>query len=268
MKAATKEKVSTVSDERKEELRDEWEDLAAQEQQEMDTLAEASRSMVEAQVNLIRIQVEKGLVIQELMEGESAPPQALELTPNMADEAMNALKAEFAKGTNNAKKAGYVVQEGMDFAALEAKLRADENKDKLASLYRMVQAGSCPAVVCQENGRFCIAETFGQTLPKRANCVYNRKAQKQVGRENCNGNAVHQARAMGIPLMERRIASAHLAAFPDRNQYCYDYIQATEGERESGSAPCVVRDGGGAGVPLRCARGHYGNRGWRGALWV
>jgi len=268
MKAATEVKTptSTVSvDEGKEELRNEWDDLDEQERTEMTAIAEATRSIEQATVNLTRIQEEKRTLVQELMDGESALQSPLELTSEMANDAISALKAEFHRSADDAKKEGYVAQKGLNFAAVEAKLRA--NKNALASLYRMVQAGSRPAVVCEENGKFCIAETFGQTLSERSNCVYDRKAQRKVGHENCNGNAVDQARAMGISLMDRHIANAHLTAFPDSDQYCYDYIQATDGERESGRAPCVCRGGGRAGVDRDGARDRRGSRGWRGALW-
>ncbi len=260
---ATEEKVTTpaISDERKEEIRDAILDLDEKERGAMEALEEA-------QEELARVQEEKRLLMQELLESGAAMPEPLELTPEMADEAIAALKAEFDKGAEGAQKDGYIVQEGMDFAAVETKLRAEGNEAALVSLYRMVQAGSRPAVVCEEGGRFCIAETFGQTLSERANCVYDRKAQKQIGRETCNGNAVDQSQKMGVPLMERRIAEAHMTAFPDSAQYCYDYIQATEDERESGNAPCACRNYGEAFVRLRYAHYRFGDRGWRGALWV
>src|SRR3989338_1179688 len=223
MKAATEEKVTdtspAVSDDRKEKIRDELSDLDEQERKAMEALGEA-------QEELARIQEEKRMLMQELLDGVFVQPDAVELTPEMADEEIAALKTEFDKGVKGAREVGYFAQDGMDFAAVEAKLRSKENEEKLKAVYRMVKAGSRPAVVCEENGRFCVAETFGQTLPERANCVYDRKAERQVGRENCNGSAVTQSQKMGVPLMERRIAEAHMAGFPDINQYCYDYIQA------------------------------------------
>ena len=269
MEAVTDEvKTPTLSHERKEELRDELDDLVQRKTEELSAIAEGTSSINEATANLERIQEEERVILQELMDDESISQEPIELTPEMADEAINAIKAEFDKGADGAKEAGYVVQEGLDFAAVEAKLREEGNEEALTSLYRMVQAGSRPAVVCEEDGRFCILETFGQILEQRANCVYDRKAERQVGRENCNGNAVTQAKAMGVPLAERRIANAHLTAFPDSDQYCYDYIQATEDERKRGRAPCACRRRGGAGVGLRGARSPGVDRGWRGALWV
>ena len=259
MEATTGEKtaVPVVSGKSKEELREKLRKLEEQETSAQDVLAgiqEEKRSTQEELYNLL--------------DSESTQPDALELTPEMADEAIAILKAEFDKGAKGAQEAGYVVQDGMDFAAVEAKLRAVENEEKLKAVYRMVNAGSRPAVVCEEDGCFCIAETFGQTLSDRANCVYDRKAERQVGREKCNGNAVTQSQKMGVPLMERRIAEAHIAAFPDNDQYCYDYIQATADERERGGAPCVGRGGGDAGVFVADARFHGDFQGWRGALWV
>ncbi|MCA9370407.1 MAG: DUF4256 domain-containing protein [Candidatus Peregrinibacteria bacterium] len=268
MKAATEAEAKVaddttppaVSDGRRDEIRDELSDLDEQERAAVEALGEA-------QEELARIQADKREVIDELL-GNSVQPDALELTPAMADEAINALRAEFDKGADETQKAGYRVQEGMDFAAVEAKLRATENEEQLKAVYRMVKAGSCPAVVCEEGGRYCIAETFGQILSERANCVYDRKAERQVGRENCNGNAVTQSQKMGVPLMERSIAKAHIVQFPDSNQHCYDYIQATAEERERGRAPCVYRYGGGAAVILGDAYGHGDYQGWRGALWI
>ncbi|MFA5799973.1 MAG: DUF4256 domain-containing protein [Candidatus Peribacteraceae bacterium] len=199
---------------------------------------------------------------------ESTALQSFEFTPKMADEAIAALRAEFDKGTQGAREAGYLIQEGIAFSVVEGKLRAAENKPVLVSLYRMVQAGSRPAVVCAENGRYCIAETFGRTLAARANCVYDKEAEDRVGRDNCNGNAVDQAKEMGVPLMERRIADAHLTRFQDADRYCHDYIQATEDERKDGNAPCVVRNDAWADVSLGSAHVHFGGLGWRGALWV
>lgn len=171
MKDATEEEVTapTVSDEPKKELRDKLLNLDEQESSAMETLRET-------QPELVRIQEEKRVLMQELLDGESVQPDHLELTSEMANEAITALKAKFDKGTEGAREAGYIVQEGMDFSVVEAKLRAEENEEKLKAVYRMVQAGSHPAVVCEEGGRFCIAETFGQTLPERANCVYDSKA--------------------------------------------------------------------------------------------
>lgn len=270
MQATTAEQipVPTVYDGQKEELRGELNSLAEEERQQMDVITEANSSIATAQANLTRIQEGRRKILQKLIGGEPAAPQPFELTPEMTNEAINALRAEFDKTPEEQAQAGYVVQEGISFTAVETKLRAAENKAALASLYRMVQAGSRPAVVCEEGGRYCIAETFGQTPKERVNCVYDRNAEWQVGRENCNGNAVDQARAMGIPLMERRIANTHLTVFPDKAQHCYDYIQATEDELERVLAPYVCRDRGGAGVSVDYALHHRGCRGWRGALWV
>lgn len=261
MNAATEANVAdntapAVSDER----RDKLSDLDEQERAAVEALGEA-------QAELARIQAEKRELIDELL-GDSVQPDALELTPAMADEAINALKAEFDKGADEAREAGYVVQEGMDFAAVEKKLRAEENEEQLKAVYRMVQAGSRPAVVCEENGRYCIAETFDQTLPERANCVYDRKAERQVGRENCNGNAVTQSQKMGVPLMESSIANAHIVKFPDTDQCCYDYIQATPEELVNNRAPYVGREYGIAIVRLRSTDFQDDYQGWRGALWV
>ncbi|NLG06960.1 DUF4256 family protein [Candidatus Peribacteria bacterium] len=267
MKAVAEEKVAdeatatpAISDERRDEIRDELSNLDEQERAAVEALGEA-------QAELARIQTERRELMDELL-GDAVQPDALELTPAMADGAINALKAEFDKGADETRKAGYRVQEGMDFAAVEAKLRATENEEQLKAVYRMVQAGSRPAVVCEEGGRYCIAETFGQTLSERANCVYDRKAERQVGRENCNGNAVTQSQKIGVPLMEGDIAKAHMVEFPDTDQYCYDYIQATPEERERGGAPCASRYSGGACVRVFNARNHGDFRGWRGALWV
>lgn len=263
MNTATEEKASTsaVSDMSKDERIDKLFDLNKQERQNMETIRKA-------QTELARIQEERRLIIiQVLLDGKPVMPEALELTPEMANETIAALKAEFDKGADSAKD-GYIVQEGMDFNAVETKLREEGNEASLASLHRMVKSGSRPAAVCAEGGRFCIAETFGQILPERANCVYDRKAEKKVGKENCNGNAVMQAQQMGVPLMERCIGEAHMAAFTDSNQYCDDYIQATEDERKGDLAPCVCRGGGRADVRRRAVRNRNVNRGWRGALWV
>jgi len=249
-----------VSDERREEIGDELADLDKQERVVVEALEEVKAEFA-------RIQTERRELIGELL-GNVAQPDALDMTPEMADEAIAALKSEFSKSADDRKKDGYTVQGGMDFAVIEAKLRAKENEAVLASLYRMVKADSRPTVVCEEGGRYCIAETFVQTLPDRANCVYDRKAEKQVGRENCNGNAVTQSQKMGVPLMERRIAEAHMARFPDSNQYCFDFIQATSEEREGGCAPFVCRGIGRTGVLLRDVPFPSGYRGWRGALWV
>ncbi len=217
---------------------------------------------------LVKIQKEKHSVIKELLDDTAIVPEPLELTPEMTDEAISALKAEFDKDADDVLEAGYIVQENIDFAALEAKLRAEENKAVLTSLYRMVQAGSCPAVVCEEGERFCIAETFVKTLPKRANCVYDRKAQIQVGCLNCNGNAVDQAKAIGIHLMEKRIADTYLVAFPqDTNQSCYDFLAPEVWQY--GIVPCLYRNGDhfsseSADFPCNCLP----DRGWRGTLWV
>lgn len=258
MEAATQEHVvaattPAISDERRDEIRDELSGLDAQERAAIEALGKA-------QEELARIQGEKRELMQELLDGESA----LELTPAMADEAIAALRQEFDRGADGAREEGYVVQEGMDFTAVEAKLRAEENAEKLKAVYRMVQAGSRPAVVCEEGGRYCIAETFGQTLPERANCVYDREAEEQVDQEKCNGNAVTQSQKMGVPLMERRVAQTHITGY----QYCSDFIQATQEERERGCAPFVDRDFGGVRVFVGSARGHCDGRGWRGALWV
>ena len=128
MKAAAEEKVITaaaVSDERKEEIRDEWGDLQEQERQAMEAVAEATHSVEAAQEELTRIQEEKRLLMQELLDGGAVTPETLELTPKMTDETIAALKAEFDKGADGARKAGYIVQEGIDFAAVEMKLRAE-----------------------------------------------------------------------------------------------------------------------------------------------
>jgi len=196
-----------------------------------------------------------------------------ELTPEMADQAITALRQEFDTGGVEQdgfivkKESGYRVQAGMDFGVIESTLRDANNTSALLSVYRMVEAGAQPAVVCSEGGRFCIAETFGQTLSDRANCVYDKAAEELVGRQRCNGNAVDQATKMGVRLMESDIATQNFVRLPDR-KYSFDYLQANKQERESGYAPCLCRGGGGADVGLYNAGYLLGGRGWRGALWV
>lgn len=274
MKTATKEKVAdeattpAISDQRKEEIRDELSHLDEQERRVTEELKEElAEAQENAEVELEKIRTERRKLIDELFE-DAVQPDALELTLAMANEAIAALELEFSKSADDRKNDGYTVQEGLVFAAVAAKLRVAENEEQLKAVYRMVKAGSRPAVVCKENGRFCIAETFDQTLSARANCVYDRKAERQVGRENCNGNAVTQSQRMGVPLMEIRIAKTHIVEFPNSDQYCYDYIQATPEQRKSGCAPCVFRGDGGADVDLGNARIRADNQGWRGAVWV
>ena len=259
--SVTDQATSAISDERKKALRDELEDLIQQKQQKIDTANEAM-----AAVECIKVREKE--IMEELLRNKSTEPDDLELTPAMVDETITILKAEFNKDPDDRKKAGYRVQEGINFSAVEKKLRAKENEEKLKAVYRMVQEGSCPAVVCEEDGMFCIAETFRETLPHRANCVYDREAEKQVGEKKCNGNAVDQARKRGVLLMQRRIAKDYIIEFPDRKQRCYDYIQATTKERESGDAPYVFRHGGLVSVVTSNARSHTDNRGWRGEIWV
>lgn len=203
---------------------------------------------------------------------EPTAPQTPELTPEMADRAIAALRAEFdGPGTEDREgylvKDGYRVQKGMNFVDVERTLQAPKNAAMLLAVSKMTK----PAVVCEQNGRYCIAETFGRTLPERANCVYDKAAEEAVAASGgrCNGNAVDQSRAMGIPLMEESIAKGHLAVpFSDTNQYCYDYLLASEQVRKGGCAPYLYRAGGWADVVLGVARGRDDYRGWRGALWV
>jgi hypothetical protein len=201
-----------------------------------------------------------------------------ELTPERVDAAIAALRSEFEKrrGTEDAdqdgyivKEGGYRVQKGLDFEEVERALRRRGNEDKLLAVCRMFEEGSKPAVLCKDNtGRFCIAETFGQTLPSRANCVYDRAAEESVGSDAHNGNAVDQAAALGVPLMTRDVAANHFTPFDGSGEYCFDWLQATKDDREGGFAPCLYRYVGWARVGLDIARYHGESQGWRGALWV
>ena len=203
---------------------------------------------------------------------ETTAPQIPELTPKIADEAIAILKTEFDKsGVEDEKglivKEGYRVQKGMVFDAIERKLREPKNAAVLVSISKMAQ----PAVICEKDGRCCIAETFGRTLPERANCVYDKMAEEAViaSGGHCNGNAIDQSKAAGVPLMEESIARGHFVVpFSDTNQYCYDYVQASETTRKEGFAPYLYRDYGEADVYLGFALNRSAARGWRGALWV
>lgn len=272
METAIENNTTLLSDVEKRGLIEDMDEIAQRRTEEMNKVSEATRVINDANTNLEKMLEEELAIFRKLMGCEQPVDQEpLELTPEQIDEAIDALRVQFNKDGVQTRKEGYVRQEGLSFDAIEAKLRSEENEAVRVGLYKMVQAGSRPDVVCEERGRFCILETFSQTLSERACCVYDRKAERQVGSEICNGNAVDQAGAMGVPLADRHIAETHLVAFPDRDQCCYDYIQATERykKRESDDdAPYVCRHFGEKGVGLYDAHCIRSNLGWRGALWV
>lgn len=214
------------------------------------------------------LQLQKRINARKLLDGQTALKDDAEFTPSMAEAAITFLNIAFHTNEGTPSRPGYTVQKGMTFSDIEARLRLTENEEKLKAVYRMIQANSYPTVVCEENGRFCIVETFSSVLPERANCVYDSEAEQAVGSENCNGNAVDQAKAMGISLMERRIAEAHMVSFSDKGNECYDYIQATAEERQRDLAPYLYRYCGASLVYLNGARDHHSFQGWRGQLWV
>ena len=257
MKTATKvtETHSSPDDvlkERKVSLGKQWEDLKGEEESQMNMITKANK-------NLERIRLMQQQIMRELMADEVITPELLE---QMADEAIRALEETFGYG--------YLRHyQNDEFKAIETKLR--ENERALISVYKMVKAGSRPAAVNKEkDGRHLIIETFDQTLPERANCAYDRKAERRIGRENCNGNAVDQAEEMGIGLMTPGVANRYIHGFTDNDKKeCYDYIQAPNEERENDEVLILVRGGGHDSTVLFKDQFFRSKKiGWRGMLLV
>ncbi|MDA0376448.1 MAG: hypothetical protein O3A80_04030 [bacterium] len=245
-------------------------ELAALDKQEQSVLEEVSR-----------IQRLKAAAAQELLNSQSIAPEPLDISPEMADEAIAALRAEFDAKVEGGRDDGYVIQEDINFTAVEKKLRLEENKDKLEALYRMVKAGSCPAILKEEGGRYCIAEVFLDPISDRKKCVYSRRMALEAKRiwGNKYPNAIDEARKMGITLIDREIANAHLTLTSVSHSDIEDFVQATDAEERGGYVPIFQR------VHATCARKAYCCittipspakaglpntfvAGWRGMLWV
>lgn len=212
--------------------------LLAEELAALDALEQKSQEEV------LRIQELKKRAAQELLNSQSIVPEPLDLSPEMADEAIAALKAEFDAKKQGRQNDGYIMQEGIDFGAVEAKLRAEENKGKLVAVYKMMKEGSRPAVVKEKGGRFCILETFEKSVEEREHCAYDKTSQLgliRVTGHSYEDNAVDQAAKMGISLVNREIAAKHLIEFADKEKTSEDFIQATDDESQEGKFPIFKR---------------------------
>ena len=184
-----------------------------------------------------------------------------ELSPELREELLRALKARFEKNMNRHK--------GFEWAKVQAKLEA--NTEKLWSLNEMERTGGEPDVVGHDEklGEYIFYDCSAESPEGRRNVCYDREGQEEREKHGVHpeGNAADMAAAMGIELLteEQYRELQKLGNFDTKTQ---SWVKTPSDIRKLGGAIFADRRYGNVFVYHNSAPSYYGARAFRGSLRV
>lgn len=116
-----------------------------------------------------------------------------ELSPNLGEDLLKALKARFEKNPNRHK--------GLEWAKVQARLQADSGK--LWSLHEMESTGGEPDVVGHDKktGEFIFHDCSAESPKGRRSICYDREALEARKENKPKDSALNMAAGMGIEIL-------------------------------------------------------------------
>lgn len=151
----------------------------------------------------------------------------------------------------------------------EVRLRIEENRDALRSLFLMEQTEGEPDVIGVDvvTGKAVFADCSPESPLGRRNLCYDQAAFDTRKKNKPNGNAVEEARAMGIELLDED-RYKKLQALGEFDRKTSSWIDTPENIRALGGALFCDRRYDTVFVYHNGAESYYGARGFRGVLYV
>ena len=182
-----------------------------------------------------------------------------ELSPELREEHLRALKARFEKNMNRHK--------GLEWAKVQAKLEA--NTEKLWSLNEMESTGGEPDVVGQDKktGEYIFYDCSEESPKGRRSVCYDRKGQESRKEHKPENNAIDMAAAMGIELLseEQYRELQKLGNFDTKTS---SWLKTSSEIRKLGGALFADFRYGNVFVYHNGAESYYAARGFRGSLRI
>jgi len=190
--------------------------------------------------------------------------QKRELSPEQAEKTIKTLETRFQAEEN--KK----LCPKLSWDKAEKALRV--TPEALWSVDQMEQNGHEPGIYFSDKTGFEIGTLAKEAPSSTRNCVYDKRAEEWLKinspQERFNGNAVDQARAMGIELKTIE-QDKHIAGnTPAYNEQSWRWYKTQDNIRDSGYALTGFRVGSALSVYQCYADVHNADGGWGGSLRV
>ena len=146
---------------------------------------------------------------------------------------------------------------------------AENGSDVLRSLFLMEETGGEPDVIGIDavTGRILFVDCSAESPDGRRNLCYDRAALDARKKDKPQGNAVDEARAMGIELIDERCYRL-LQEFGEFDLKTSSWIETPEAIRSLGGALFCDRRYDTVFVYHNGAESYYGSRGFRGMLLI
>jgi hypothetical protein len=182
-----------------------------------------------------------------------------ELSSELREELLGALKARFEKNMNRHK--------GLEWAKIQAKLEA--NTEKLWSLHEMERTGGEPDVVGHDKktGEYIFYDCSAESPKGRRSVCYDREALEARKEHKPENSAIDMAAAMGIELLkeEQYRELQRLGNFDTKTS---SWVKTPSDIRKLGGAIFADYRYGNVFVYHNGAESYYAARGFRGWLRV
>ncbi|WP_303203484.1 DUF4256 domain-containing protein [Raoultibacter timonensis] len=151
----------------------------------------------------------------------------------------------------------------------EVHARIDGNEEALRSLYLMERTEGEPDVIGMDvvTGKAVFVDCSPESPLGRRNLCYDRAALEGRKKNKPSGNAVDEARAMGIELLDED-RYRRLQALGEFDRKTSSWIETPESIRDLGGALFCDRRYDTVFVYHNGADSYYGARGFRGVLYV
>ena len=182
-----------------------------------------------------------------------------ELSPELHEELLRALRARFEKNMNRHK--------GLAWAKVQANLEA--NTEKLWSLYEMERTGGEPDVIGHDKktGEYIFYDCSAESPKDRRSVCYDREGLESRKEHKPENNAIDMAAAMGIELLteEQYRELQKLGNFDTKTS---SWVKTPSAIRKLGGAIFADFRYGNVFVYHNGAESYYGARAFRGSLRV
>jgi hypothetical protein len=182
-----------------------------------------------------------------------------ELSPELSEGLLGALKARFEKNMNRHR--------GLEWAKIQAKLEADS--EKLRSLDEMESTGGEPDVVGHDKktGEYIFYDCSVESPKGRRSVCYDREALESRKEHKPKDNAIDMAAAMGIELLTEE-QYRELQKLGNFDTTTSSWVTTPSNIRRLGGGLFCDRRYGHVFVYHNGAESYYAARGFRGSLRV
>ena len=184
-----------------------------------------------------------------------------QLAPEQKKELLSVLKARFEKNTNR--------HQDIEWDKVQAKLDADEAREKIWSLLEMERTGGEPDVVGHDKktDEYIFYDCAAESPKGRRSFCYDRQALESRKANKPKNNVMDMVAAMGIELLTEE-QYRELQQFGDFDTKTSSWVKTPADIRKLGGALFCDRRYGKVFVYHNGAESYYAARGFRGSLRI